>query len=556
MYFLEGIPDLRNQYLEDKILQSYLKRKLPPDVLKEIEPALIELGERVTKEVYELGFQAEAEEPQHIPHDTNGHRIDKIQVSKAWERLAEIAVEEKLVSTAYERKEGIYSRIHQMVRIYLFGSSSAIYTCPLAMSDGAARAIELYDKDSFKDAFTKLISTDTKSFWTSGQWMTEKTGGSDVGQTSTIAKKEGDHYRLYGTKWFTSATTSQMAMTLARIEGAPEGSRGLSLFYVKTNKDDGTLNNILIHKLKDKMGTRALPTAELDLQGTVAYLVGDEGNGVKKISSLFNITRIWNACIASCFMRRGLALSKDFASKRFAFGKFLNEQPLHATTLADIQMEHEASFHLLMRISELLGKEELGEASPSESLILRILTPLAKLYTGKQAVSVSSEVIESIGGIGYMDDTGIPRLLKDSQVLSIWEGTTNVLSLDTLRAIQREGALEPLILDMQSIIKNVKSSELQECCQLIQKQIGVISSFAKDAFSETQDYLQGMAREFSFLLARTYMAVLLVEHAEWSLQNETSKSSLLIAKRWCAKKLTEFKVFEKEFVQDSKDIIA
>src|SRR5690606_36054714 len=127
MYFLEGIPTLKNQYLEDKILQSYLKRKLPPNLLNEIEPALIKLGERVTTEIYSLGFQAEAEEPLHIPTDSSGKRVDQIKVSKAWERLAEIAVEEGLVSTAYERKEGVYSRIHQMVRIYLFGSSSAIY---------------------------------------------------------------------------------------------------------------------------------------------------------------------------------------------------------------------------------------------------------------------------------------------------------------------------------------------------------------------------------------------------------------------------------------------
>lgn len=545
MYFLEGIPPLKNQYLEDKILQSYLKRTIPTEILKKIEPGLVSLGERAVKEIYDLGFQAEAEEPV--------LKAGQVVVSKAWERLAEIAVEEKLVSTAFERNEGVYSRIHQMVRIYLFGPSSAIYTCPLAMSDGAARAIELYEP-TLKDSYKKLISTDKKEFWTSGQWMTEKTGGSDVGQTSTVANKSGEHYSLYGTKWFTSATTSEMAMTLARIEGAEEGSRGLSLFYVKTRKSDGTLNNIVIHKLKDKMGTRALPTAELELQGTSAELVGDEGNGIKKISSLFNITRIWNACIASCLMRRGLAISKDFASQRFAFGKYLKDQPLHATTLADIQMEHEASFLLVMRISELLGKEELREASKEESLVLRILTPLAKLYTGKQAVAVSSEVIESIGGVGYMNDTGIPRLLKDTQVLSIWEGTTNVLSLDTLRAIQKEDALKPLMNDISRIVRASTSAELTSAVKAVEAQLHIINQFLKNASADA-DYLQGMAREFSFLLARTYMGALLIEHADWSLQNEKSKQSLLVANRWCDKKLVGFQTFPADFVENSKVIL-
>lgn len=556
MFFLESSPDFNNQYLEDRILKSYLHRKLPPEILRKIEPGLINLGERVRKEILELGFQAEREEPRHVPNDSSGNRIDKIEVSKAWERLAEIAVEEKLISTAYERTEGIYSRIHQMARVYLFGPSSAIYTCPLAMSDGAAKAIELYASIELKNSFQKLISKNSKEFWTSGQWMTEQTGGSDVGQSTTVAKKENGHYKLYGTKWFTSATTSEMAMTLARIEGAPEGGKGLSLFYVEMRKSDGSLNNILIRKLKNKMGTKALPTAELDLQGTVAHLVGDEGNGIKKISSLFNVTRIWNACIATCHMRRGLALAKDFADKRFAFGKFLKDQPLHIETLADLQVEHEAAFLLVMRIAELLGKEELGEASKDESLVLRILTPLAKLYTAKQSVAVSSEVIESFGGAGYIEDTGIPRLLRDSQVLAIWEGTTNILSLDTLRAIQRENAFEPLIADMETLLSKIKSLELKELCSHAIRQIEDIKAFAKKSTATSEDYVQSMARQMSFNLAATYMGALLIEHADWSIQNEKDSRNLLIAKRWCEKKLVQFKGFPQNHLSESKSIIS
>lgn len=555
MFFLEDAPEFKNQYTEDRILRSYLNRKIPKEILGQIEPGLIKLGDRVCNEIYKLGFQAEKEQPVHVPLDSSGKRIDKIEVSKAWERLAETAVEEKLVATAYERNEGIYSRIHQMVRIYLYGASSAIYTCPLAMSDGAARAIELYAEE-LKPTLKKITSTDTKNFWTSGQWMTEKTGGSDVGQTTAVAKKENGQYKLYGNKFFTSATTSEMAMTLARIEGAPEGGKGLSLFYVETRNSDGTLNNIKINKLKNKMGTKALPTAELDLEGTPAQLVGGEGNGIKKISSLFNITRIWNACIAACFMRRGLALSKDFAKKRYAFGKYLIDQSLHAETLANIQVEQEAAFLLVMRIAELLGKEEMGQGTKEEALVLRILTPITKLYTGKQAIAVSSEVIESFGGAGYMEDTGLPRLLRDSQVLSIWEGTTNVLSLDMLRAIQRENALAPFIQDLMSILSNVKNMELQTLASEVRKQVEEIGAFVKKASTESEDYLQGLAREFSMNLASSYMAALLIEHAEWSLKNEKDKHSLLIAKRWCEKKLGQFKPFPPSHIDESKLILS
>src|SRR3989338_3779648 len=351
--FFQTPPQLGNQYEEDKILKSYLKRVLPAEMRVEIEPDLIHLGHRVVTDIGALGEAAEACPPKHVPYESWGRRIDKIKTSEAWKQLDRISAEEKLVAIGYERKYGAYSRIYQFAKIYLFHPSSAIYTCPLAMTDGAARVIELYGDQALKDrAFSRLTSYNPDKFWTSGQWMTERTGGSDVSCTSTVAKPEGSDYRLYGTKWFSSATTAQMAMTLARIEGSPTGSKGLSLFYVETHE-----NNIRVNRLKDKLGTCALPTAELTLEGTRAKLVGGVGEGVKKIASLLNITRIYNACCALGYMRRGIALAKDYASKRQAFGRLLSEHPLHQQTLFELEAELEAAFYLVFRTVELLGKE-------------------------------------------------------------------------------------------------------------------------------------------------------------------------------------------------------
>src|SRR5262249_18331988 len=161
--------------------------------------------------------------------------------------------------------------------------------------------------------------------------------------TSTVARRENGEYRLYGTKWFTSATTSQIALTLARLEQAP--ASGLSLFYLELRDRDGRMNNIRVHRLKDKLGTRALPTAELSLEGTPARLIGGEGHGVRKMAALLNITRAYNAFGAVGSMRRGIALARDYARRRRAFGKLLAEQPLHLETLAGLQVEFEAAFH-------------------------------------------------------------------------------------------------------------------------------------------------------------------------------------------------------------------
>lgn len=531
--FFQTAPHLGNQYDEDRVLQSYLRRRLPAAMRSEIEPGLRRLGERVVTDILAMGIAAEAEPPKHVPFDPWGRRIDDIATCAAWKALDAVSAEEAIVATGYERKHGAWSRVHQFARLYLFNPSSAIYSCPLAMTDGAARALELYGDDELKRrAYGHLTSRDPKNFWTSGQWMTERTGGSDVSGTSTVARIENGGYKLYGAKWFTSATTSQMAMTLARIEGAPAGSKGLSMFYLELRDSQGRLQNITVNRLKDKLGTKALPTAELELTGTPAWLVGGEGHGVKKISSLFNITRMYNSTCAVSGMRRGLALARDYANKRTVFGKPLAEQPLHVETLANLEVDFQAAFHLTFRLVELLGKDETGEASQAEAAVLRLLTPIAKLYTAKLAVINASEVLEGFGGAGYVEDTGLPRLLRDAQVLSIWEGTTNVLSLDTLRAIEKDAAFEPFLLDLRERVSSVTAPEMSAAVQKVLSASLKISAHLPRALGEGLDFIQAGARQFAYSLARTYAGALLLEHAEWALKAEGDRRPMAAALRW------------------------
>ena len=550
--FFQTPPSLGNQYDEDRILQSYLEWKFPPDILTKIQPELRKMGERAVTDIYCLGQAAESSIPQHIPYDAWGKRIDEIKVSKAWKELDRISAEEKLVSIGYERQLGAFSRIHQFAKIYLFHPSSAIYTCPLAMTDGAARTIELYGNDDLKlRALPHLISSDPRQFWTSGQWMTERTGGSDVSHTATIAKPEGSGFRLYGTKWFTSATTSQMALTLARIEGAAEGSKGLSLFYLELRDAEGNLNGIRINRLKDKLGTRALPTAELTLEGAFATLVGSPGDGVKKISSQFNITRIYNACCAVGYMRRAIALARDYATKRKVFGRFLSEQSLHLETLSNLQVEFEGAFHLVFHAIELLGKEETQEATPAEMTVLRLLTPLAKLYTAKQAIAVISEALEAFGGAGYIEDTGLPQLLRDVQVLSIWEGTTNVLSLDVLRALHQENAAEIFVKDIHERLNTIRHQKLLSSKNKVEDALVLLKQYLKQISLHSEEEQQAAARHLAFSMAKVYIASVLLEHAEWSLQ-KTNLLAAITAIRWCSKHLTHFLTSSEEYYNESR----
>jgi alkylation response protein AidB-like acyl-CoA dehydrogenase len=190
--------------------------------------------------------------------------------------------------------------------------------------------------------------------------MTERAGGSDISGTATIAQQHGEEYRLYGAKWFTSATTSQMALTLARPEGNAEGSRGLALFLVELRDERGRLRGIQVNRLKDKLGTRKVPTAELTLDGAPATLVGAPGDGVRAITPMLSITRTWNAVSAVSGMRRALALARDYARRRRAFGALLVDKPLHADTLAALEAEYAGAFCLAFRSAELIGALEHG----------------------------------------------------------------------------------------------------------------------------------------------------------------------------------------------------
>ncbi len=441
--FLQDPPRLTNTFDADRVLRGRLRTLLPHDLHARLTPEWRALGEAAAGPLLALGRQAEAERPVHVPYDAWGRRIDEIRVSAAWTALHREAARWGLMAVPYEGGYGAWARVHQFALLALYGPSSAIYTCPLAMTDGAVRVLQQHDPQGLgARAVPHLTSRDPEQLWTSGQWMTERTGGSDVGGTETVARRgEDGQWRLWGTKWFTSATTSELTLLLARLEDGPPGSGGLALFYLELRRPDGTLNGIRIHRLKDKLGTKALPTAELSLEGALAIPVGDAVGGVKKITPLLNTTRLHNAINACGLMARTTQLARDYAGRRRAFGRLLAEHPLHRETLAGLQLEYAAALLLTLDGARLLGRLEANEADGVERAALRLLTPLAKLFTAKQAVAVASEGLEAFGGAGYVEDTGLPVLLRDAQVLPIWEGTTNVLSLDTLRAAVREDAL-------------------------------------------------------------------------------------------------------------------
>ncbi|MCA9606383.1 MAG: acyl-CoA dehydrogenase family protein [Myxococcales bacterium] len=533
--FNQPPPELGNQYDDDRALRQYLARVLPKEVLADIEPSLREMGELSGGELFRMQQADRLNEPVLTNFDAWGNRIDQIEVTPLWKRAEQLAAEKGVIATAYEAKHGALSRVHMFSLVYLFNASTDVYTCPLAMTDGAARTLIASKNQALIDrAVPRLTSRDPKTFWTSGQWMTESTGGSDVGLSETIAKQDADgDWHLEGRKWFTSATTSQMALTLGRPEGNGPGGRGLALFYVETRDDEGRLRNIEVLRLKDKLGTRKVPTAELMLNDTPATPVIGLDSGVRNITPMLNITRTWNAISSVSGMRRAIALARDFSKRRFAFGAVLADKPLHTETLAGLQAELEGALQLAFLAVELLGRSEQGDASETDQAMLRLMTPIAKLTTGKQAVTIASEVLECFGGAGYVEDTGLPALLRDAQVLPIWEGTTNVLSLDTLRALSRDHeALATLIGEAQSWVGGATDEALaatgQAAIGAMKRAAGwLVETMQKDPLD-----VEAGARRFALTLGRSLELALLVRQAQFSLDTFGDPRTKLAALRF------------------------
>lgn len=455
--FVQPLPAPPDPYTGDPLLRSWLDRQLGTDGHAAAHSRLTALAADVTGPLRTAHSDAETHPPALVRYDPWGARIDRIDTSPGWRTLRAAAARHAVVALPYQQSArttwGAAARVVQHAVLHLYGPESATFTCPVAMADGAAALLSRPEVDpAVRDAWLpRLTSTDPDVAITSGQWMTESQGGSDLSRSATVARPAADgSWRLTGEKWFCSAIDSAMAVALARPDGAGRGSRVLAPFLVPRYAADSPLAvgadpraaapGLRVHRLKDKLGTRAVPTGEVGLTDAYALPLGDPAEGgLVRSMTLVVVTRLHNAAAAAAGMRRGLAHARTYAAARQVAGGRLVDNPLHRATLGTVAVDTAGAFLLAGHAFALLGRVEVG-ADPDAVAELRVVAPLAKLATGRLAVAAASEYLESFGGAGYVEDTGLPRLLRDAQVLPIWEGTTNVLAVDVLRAVTREDA--------------------------------------------------------------------------------------------------------------------
>lgn len=543
--FVQPVPALGDPYASDQILRSHLDRILGPDGHSKVAGRLAALGAEVAGPLRDAHADAEAHPPSLRRYDAWGARVDAIDTSAGWQAQRRAAAVHALVATPYLREAresfGAGARVVQHALLHLYGPESATFTCPVAMSDGAAALLSRPDvEESVRDAWLpRLISTDPDTAITSGQWMTESQGGSDISRSGTSARPAGDgSWRVTGEKWFCSAADAAMAVALARPEGAGPGSRTLAPFLIpRYGADGGPAPGVTLHRLKDKLGTRAVPTAEIGLADAYALPVGDPTvPGLHRMMTLVVVTRVHNAAAAAAGMRRGLDYAHAYARVRRVAGGELAGNPLHRATLGTLAVHAQAAYALAVHAFSLLGRVEVDGDQAAEAE-LRLVAPLAKLLTGKLAVASASEYLECFGGAGFVEDTGIPRLLRDAQVLPIWEGTTNVLSMDVLRALTRGEGVAQL------------ATRVQAAAELTGIRLPRVAGILTSSLSELRDQIASAtkdptapavlagARGLALRLGTVLSTALLAEHAQWSVERGDEGPGIA-ADLWARQQLT------------------
>jgi acyl-CoA dehydrogenase len=326
---------------------------------------------------------------------------------------------------------------------YLFVQAEFGLCCPLSMTDALARTLRRFGDPPLVDRWLPRLTTQVFDDLHQGaMFMTEQGAGSDVAATATRAVPDGDAYRLHGDKWFCSNPDAGLAMVLARIDGAPAGMSGVSLFLLPRRLPDGSANAYRIVRLKDKLGTRSMASGEIRLEGARAWLVGEAGRGFQQMADMVNHSRLSNGVRAAGLMRRACSEALFVARERRAFGQRLIDRPLMRRQLLKLLLPTEQARTMLLQTAEALRRADAGEAG-SHALV-RILTPLIKFRACRDARKVTGDAMEVRGGCGYIEDWADPRLVRDAHLGSIWEGTSNIVALDVLRAIGRDAALPAL----------------------------------------------------------------------------------------------------------------
>jgi alkylation response protein AidB-like acyl-CoA dehydrogenase len=600
-------PQLRARYLtsgeasEDRIVTRILNLYLPPNSSEVTREAHHIARLSLHPSVLVHSTDAETNHPVLRPLTTFGqeNKNDPLWTTAGWQRLKEIGYEAGVVAVAYDKSHARFNRrIHAFVLNHLWGPTGTMTGCPMSMTDGAATLLGRHLNDTegdqpgrskvFNEAYRRLTSRDPKLAWTSGQWMTERTGGSDVSGTETVAHRMSAKdleqeakfgrdldavgmplgpWRIDGFKWFSSATDSEMAVLLART-----AKGGLSAFYIPMRRQVGEhapnaninneeapplteLNGIRIQRLKNKLGTKSLPTAELELKGARGWLIGTEGQGVKDISAILNITRLQTGAGSVANWARGLAICRAYSKVRKVRGGLLQDNPAHLRWMADETVKYWAAAHfsflgvalqgsLEQDWDEMVANTKAAKLIPKDKLqvaaLLRLVLPVMKAQVSVASVHGLRQCMECLGGVGYCENNedgglmNIAKIYRDNLVNPIWEGTVSVMAEDVVRVLLDKRLGDGDVLG--NVFAPWTRDVLKSCSSVLPTEVDIIATRLRILI----DLVHGAKREELLYRGRELLDHIEVIVSSLTLLHDATANSEPvaeeIAKRWVQSK--------------------
>jgi len=523
-------PDCRglNFFRIDASLRQLLPLYLDTATLARLEPHFDRLGALAGGRLDELAATADKNPPVLHARDRQGRDEDFIAYHPAYREMEVIAFGDfEFHAMSHRGVLGFDAPLPPVAKYafqYLFVQAEFGLMCPISVTDTSIHLVAKYGSEELKNLLLpRMLSADPARQWKGTQFMTEKAGGSDVGALETVARRDRGQWRLYGEKWFCSHTDADVALLLARPEGAPPGTRGLALFAMPRRLEDGRRNAYRIVRLKDKLGTRSMASGEIRLEGAVAYPVGDLASGFKHMLDQVNLSRLSHGVRAAAMMRRCLNEALAAARGRAAFGRRVVEQPLMRRQLMKLMVPAEQALSMALFTAHAMGRANAG--SEEAERLLRLLTPLLKFRACRDNIAVATGAMEARGGNGYIEEWVTARLVRDAHIGVLWEGTSNIIALDAVgRAVGKAGAHRALAQRLSERLAQASGVPAEYRARLgsaFDRAIGLAESVARNPQSES------LARKAATALYNAVSAVLL---AHEGVQDERDARRLLLSR--------------------------
>ncbi len=478
----------------DPSLQQLLPLYVPQAELQHFLPHFQRLGKLAGGRLNELATVADKHGPVLHARSRWGEDEDWIEYHPAYQEMEHIAFEQFQFHAMTHRPgamgyPGTLSPITKYVFQYLFVQSEFGQMCPISVTDTSIHLIRKFGSEELKARLLpRMLADKLEDLWKGCQFMTEKAGGSDMSQVETTARLIDGQWYLYGEKWFNSHADADVALILARRENAPAGSKGLALFAMPRHREDGSRNGYRIVRLKDKLGTRSMASGEVSMDGAFAYLVGDATQGLKQMMEQVNLSRLSHAVRAAAMMRRCLNESMQVARHRKAFGQRVLDYPLMQRQLLKIMLPTEAALSMCLATAGVMAQSYTGDRQAKTAL--RLLTPLLKLRTCRDNITVATGAMEARGGNGYIEDFVNARLVRDAHIGVLWEGTSNINALDAIgRAVRKDKAhlaLQAMLQQRLAPVQIAAPHTARQLAQALDRAVALAEAVAAQPRLETE----------------------------------------------------------------------